>query len=157
MPRRKKQSEHDIAFITPAQAAKTRQEIESLETMLKADQSSKKPKIQDVGEVIQNIKKKKNVLENHTPKKFSGQAGNAAWARAKDLAKKIKKEMPGKKEYYMRYPKEESSQDFERVVNQQVRFQTDPKIQSMVREFKHLMSRIDPSDPTIRNIERLRD
>jgi len=157
MPRKKKQNEFDLSFITPAHAAKTKQEIESLETMLKADQASKKPKIQDVGEVIQNIKKKKVVLENHTPKKFRGQTGNAAWARAKDLAEKIKKEMPGKKEYYMRYPKEDLSQDFERVVKQQVRFQTDPKIQSMIREYKNIMARIDPSDPTIRNVERLRE
>ena len=157
MPRKKKQNEFDLSFITPAQAAKTKQEIESLETMLKADQASRKPKIQDVGEVMQNIKRKKTMLENHTPKKFRGQTSNAAWSRAKDLAEKIKKEMPGKKEYYMRYPKEESSQDFERVVNQQVRFQTDPKIQSMVREYKHLLRRIDPSDPSIANIERLRD
>ena len=157
MPRKKKQNEYDTAFITPAYAAKIKQEIEGLENMLKADQSSKNPKIQDVGEFVQNIRKKKIVLENHVPKKFRGQTSNTAWARAKDLGEKIKKELPGKKDYYMRYPKDDSSQDFERVVKQQVRFQTDPKIQSMVREFKHLMSRIDPSDPTIRNIERLRD
>ena len=102
MPRKKKQNEYDIAFITPAHAAKTKQEIESLEAMLKADQASRSPKIQDVGEVMQNIKKKKAILENHTPKKFRGQTGNAAWARAKDLAKKIKKEMPGRKDYYMK-------------------------------------------------------
>ena len=157
MPRKKKQNEFDLSFITPAHAAKTKQEIESLEAMLKADQASKSPKIQDVGEVMQNIKKKKAVLENHTPKKFRGQTGNAAWSRAKDLAEKIKKELPGRKDYYMKYPKEDSSQDFERVVKQQVRFQTDPKIQSMVREYKHLLRRIDPSDPSIANIERLRD
>jgi len=157
MPRKKKQNDYDTAFITPAREAKIKQEIEGLENMLKADQSSKNPKIQDVGEFVQNIRKKKVVLENHVPKKFRGQTSNAAWSRAKDLGKKIKKELPGKKDYYMRYPKDDSSQDFERVVKQQVRFQTDPKIQSMVREYKHLMSRIDPSDPTIRNVERLRE
>ena len=157
MPRKKKQNEYDIAFITPAHAAKTKQEIESLEAMLKADQTSKSPKIQDVGEVMQNIKKKKVVLENHTPKKFRGQTSNKAYARAKDLALKIKNELPGKKDYYMPYPKDDSSQDFERVVNQQVKFMTDPKIQGMVREYKYLLRRIDPSDPSISNIERLRD
>ena len=157
MPRKKKQNEYDIAFITPAHAAKTKQEIESLEAMLKADQASRRPKIQDVGEVMQNIKKKKTILEDHTPKKFTGQTGNKALARAKDLAIKIKAELPGKKDYFMPYPKDESSQDFERVVRQQVRFMTDPKIQGMVREYKHLLRRIDPSDPSIANIERLRD
>jgi len=106
---------------------------------------------------MQNIKKKKAILEDHTPKKFIGQTGNKALARAKDLAIKIKAELPGKKDYFMPYPKDESSQDFERVVRQQVRFMTDPKIQGMVREYKHLLRRIDPSDPSIANIERLRD
>ena len=157
MPRKKKKNEFDLAFITPAQATKIEQQIEGLEIMLQEDQRSRTPKITDVGEFIGQIKTKKEILKNHTPKKFRGQTSNSAYARAKELAAKIKDEMPGKKDYFMRYPKDESSQDFERVVNQQVKFQTDPKIQSMVREYKHLMARIDPSDPTIRNIERLRD
>jgi len=157
MPRKKKQNEYDIAFITPAQAAKIEQEIDYLETMLKTDQSSRRPKIQDVGEVMQNIKKKKALLVDHIPKKFRGPTGNKAYARAKELAAKIKNELPGKKDYYMQYQKEDSNFDFERVVKQQVRFMTDPKIQGMVREYKHLMRRIDPSDPSIANVERLRD
>ena len=157
MPRKKKSNEFDTAFITPAQAAKTRQEIENLEVMLQEDRKNKTPKITDIGEVMNQIRTKKAVLENHTPKKLRGQTSNSAYARAKELAAKIKDEMPGKKDYFMRYPKDESSSDFERVVKQQVRFQTDPKIQSMVREYKNIMARIDPSDPTGRNIERLRD
>ena len=157
MPRKKKSNEFDTAFITPAQAAKIEQEIDGLETMLREDQRSKTPKITDIGEFVGQIKKKKAVLEDHTPKKLRGQSSNKAYARVKDLALKIKAELPGKKDYFMPYPKDESSQDFERVVNQQVKFMTDPKIQGMVREYKHLMSRIDPSDPTIRNIESLRD
>ena len=157
MPRKKKKNEFDLAFITPAQAEKIEQQIEGLEIMLQEDQRSKTPKITDIAEFVGQIKTKKAVLEKHTPRKLRGQTSNTAFARAKDLAKKIKDEMPGKKDYFMKYPKDESSQDFERVVKQQVRFQTDPKIQAMVREYKHIMARIDPSDPTIRNIERLRD
>lgn len=157
MARKKKKDEFDLAFITPNQAAKISQEIDYLETMLKADQASRRPKIQDIGEVVQNIKKKKDILENHVPKKLRGQTSNKAFARAKELADKIKEELPTKKDYFMPYPKDESSSDFERAVRQQIRFQTDPKIQSMVREYKHLVARIDPSDPTIRDIERLRD
>jgi len=156
---KKKKDEFDLAFITPAQASKIEEEIESLETMLRTDRSGLygSPKISDIAEFTKQIKNKRAILEKHTPKKLKGRQSNAAYARAKELAGLIKKELPSKREYFMPYPKDESSFDFERVVNQQVRFQTDPQIQAMVKEYKHLLSRIDPSDPTIRSIERLRD
>ena len=155
----KKKNDFDLAFITPAQANKIEQEIENLETMLRNDQSGYfgRPKISDTTEFMKQIKEKKDILVNHTPKKLKGQASNKAYARVKELARLIKNELPTKKAYFMPYPKEESSFDFERAVDQQVKFQTDKKIQSMVREYKHLMAKIDPSDPSIRAIERLRD
>ena len=156
---KKKENEFDLAFISPAQAAKIESDIENRMDMLRKDQSGLfgKPKITDVREFMGIINEKKSILENHIPLKLRGQASNKALARTKELAKKIKDELPSKKDYFMPYPKDGSSSDFERIVKQQVRFQTDPKIQSMVREYKHLLRRIDPSDPTISNIERLRD
>ena len=156
---KKKKDEFDLAFLTPAQASKIEQEIEGLENMLKVDRSGLygSPKISDIAEFTKQIKTKREILEKHMPKKFKGQTSNKAYARVKELAGLIKKELPSKRSYFMPYPKEESSYDFEKAVNQQVKFQTDPKIQSMVKEYKHLMSRIDPNDPTIRSIERLRD
>jgi hypothetical protein len=159
MPKKKKDGEVDLQYLKPAQVAKIEQEIDSLETMLKNDQSGYygRPKISDVGEFMKQIKTKKDLLAKHVPTKLRGQASNKAYAMVKELAEKIKKELPSKHNYYMPYPKGESSFDFERVVQQQVRFQTDKNIQSMVREYKRLAARLDPSDPTIRDIERLRD
>lgn len=159
MAKKTKKAEVDLAFITPTQAVKIEQEIENLEIMLKNDRSGLygSPKISDTAEFMKLIKEKRDILANHTPIKFRGQTSNKAYARAKELAKLIKDKLPSKKDYFMPYPKEDSSFDFERAVKQQVDFQTDQKTQAMVREYKRIMARIDPSDPTIRNIERLRD
>ena len=161
--RKAKKSEFDTAFITSAQERDLKEDIRTLETMYKNDRSGLygKPKITDTAEFFAQIKKKEAILENHTPKKFRGKNSNAAYTKAKELAGKIKKVLPDKKDYFRPYPSGKnpvsSDFDFERTVQQQIKFMTDPKIQSMVREYKHIMAKIDPSDPTIRNIERLRD
>ena len=64
--------------------------------------------------------------------------------------------MPKTKDYYQRYPKDGNSYDFDRTVRQQIAFQTDKNIKNAVKEYKNIMRRLDPQDPTISNIELLR-
>ena len=54
------------------------------------------------------------------------------------------------------FPDHNEKRDFERAVEQQVAFQSNPRMQKAITIYKNLMARIDPSDPTVRNIEMLR-
>jgi len=146
----------DLVHITVDQIKEIKSDITSMENMLKADIASGRPKIQDKVEFIGEINKKKKILKDHTPKAFRGKKKNEAYTRAKKLKKIIQDAMPSKKAYYQPYPKDGSSFDFERVVKQQMDFQNNKKMQAAVQEYKHLMRRIDPSDPSITNIELLR-
>ena len=94
----------------------------------------------------------------HKPRRLRGQKANKAYAEAKRLKKIIQGAMPSRKAYFKPYPKSSDGHDFdfERTVAQQVAFQTDPKIKKAVQHYKNIMRRLDPSDPTISNIELLR-
>lgn len=162
MPRKKKKT-IDLALMTSQQVKETEAEITFLEKMLKADQSGEfgRPKITDTGEFRAKIIEKKELLDNYSPRKMRGPSANKAYARAKELAEKIKAEMPSNKDYNRSYPSKKSRVsadfDFERAVQQQVAFQTNRGLQNMIHEYKNIMARIDPDDPTIRNIETLRE
>lgn len=156
----KKKSALDLVHITPGRVAELKQEINYLEKMLKDDKSSKSPKIQDEVEFVAQIKKRKHELKNHMPAKLEGQQANKAYELAKKLKVYIQNRMPSKKAYFQKQIRDSDGhskhRDFEDAVNQQIAFQTDPKIQKAVRAYKHIMSRLDPNDPRIRNIEMLR-
>jgi len=96
------------------------------------------------------------MLEKHAPKQLRGKTKDKAAKRAKELGKFIEEQMPKSKDYFKQGPRHGCDNDFDRTVKQQVIFQTDPKIQKAVQEYKYLMGRLEPQDPTIRNIERLR-
>lgn len=155
-----KKSALDLVHITPARINELKQEINSLEKMLKDDRASGRPKIQDEVEFKDQIKKRQKELEEHRPKKFEGQQANKAYELAKKLKAYLQKKMPSKRLYFQKQIKDSDShnkyQDFEAAVQQQIAFQTDPKIQKAVRAYKHIMARLDPEDPRIRNIEMLR-
>lgn len=166
---KKPQSEYDIVHCTPAQIKELKDDIKETEKMLMTDQRSRNPKISSPGDVIKELKKKKAVVENHAPKPFkSVHEENKANAVVKQLAKFIQKHMPSNREYYQMYPKQKDKHgnpmtpdhrqksDFDRVVKQQIFFQTDPKVKLAVQRYKHLMRRLDPNDPSITDIERLR-
>jgi len=162
MPRKKapKKSEFDLVHITPTQIREIKSEINELEKMFKADQASGRPKIQNEIEFKAEIKKKKKVLQNHAPKKLKGPKANRAYKLAKELKKKIQAAMPSSRAYFQQYPKSSDKHtkqaDFERTVAQQVAFMQNSEIQQAVTQFKHIMRRLDSSDPTISNIEGLR-
>ncbi len=162
MPRKKKKSEFDLALMTPEQVKETEKEITYLENMLKSDQSGTygSAKISDVSEFRAEIKQKKDMIAGFKPKKMRGPKANKAYAYAKQLAEKIKAEMPSFVDYHRSYPSGKSKTtaefDFEKAVRQQVAFQTNTALQGMIREYKNIMGRVDPDDPTLRNIESLR-
>lgn len=137
------------AYLTNTQIRELKAEITGLEAMGK----NMAHKIQDKAEFYANIMQKKKMLEDCTPKKLTGAAGNKALKRAREIEAKLKETMLSSKEYMQ---SKNDSYDFNRAVNYQVKLMTDPEYQKMTREYKNIMRQIDPSDPTISNIERLR-
>lgn len=162
MPKKKasKKSEFDLVHITPAQVQEIKSEINELEKMFTADQASGRPKIQNEIEFKAEIKKKKQVLHDHAPKRLKGPKANRAYALAKELKKKIQAVMPSSNSYFQRYPKSSDNHnrqaDFERTVNQQVAFMKNSEIQRAVAQYKNIMRRLNVDDPTITSIEGLR-
>jgi hypothetical protein len=156
-----KKTEFDTIHMTENQIKETKDRINSAENMLKDTRPWVRNKITDEEGVRKTITADKKLLENHVPRKLRGQKANRAYTEAKKLAEKIKAVMPSGNQYFQRYPKDSDGHtqqaDFEKVVAQQVKFQSDPKIQEMIIRYKNIVRRLDPSDPTIANIEALRD
>jgi len=146
----------DLTLATPQQIKEIGAEINHLEKMLEVDKRSRSPKIQDEAEFRANIAAKKKLIEQHSPKPFRGKTKDIAAKRIKELDNFIKQEMPRAKDYYKPYPKNGADNVFERAVQQQMAFQTNPKIQKAIAERKNLIGRLEPNDPYIRNIENLR-
>ena len=160
MPKKKGKKKFDV-YLTPDEVRQTKQDIQELENMLKADELSGRNLITDKALFNAQITNKKKILRKHSAKKFkSDLEANKAYARAKELEKKIKEAMPKANDYFRKYPSGKtpvnSDFDFERTVRQQIEFQTNPDIKRSVSEYKSIMRRLDPSNPAITNIEALR-
>ncbi len=156
----------NLAHITPARAKELKSEVNHLEKMLNSEVGDRH--IGDKAEFQTEIRKKKAELRDFSPRPYKGALANKRYAQAKKLKEIIQKAMPSNRDYFRHYPKEKdkdgnsivpehnTKQDFDRAVEQQVFFQTNPKIQQAVRYYKHIMAKIDPNDPSVRNIETLR-
>ena len=158
MPKKKKT--HDV-LLTPDQALEIKRDIADLDRMLENDKKSGRNLITDKALFNSQIAGKKKILKDHTPKKFRSTADkNSAYARAKELRKLISDAMPSREAYFRPYPGRNkpvnSDFDFERTVRQQMELQKDKNFNAAVSEYKNIMRRLDPSDPTITNIEMLR-
>lgn len=149
----------DLVHASPNLVAETKRDIASLEKMLKSDKASGRNKIQDEALFREEIKQKEKILEQ-APKALKGAAQNKAYSRAKVLEEKIRKKIPGNKSFRMFYPKagagHDKETDFESAVREQMAFMQDAQLQSDIREYKYLMQNIDPSDPYMGDIEKLR-
>lgn len=160
MPKRKKKTEYDIVHMTEAQCKEVKEDIENMEAMLNDPRDWVRNKITDEAEVRGQIAKKKKLLAEHVPRKLRGQKANKAYAEAKKLAGYIREQMPSRKDYFRPYAKNSDDHnrqaDFEKAVAQQMAFQTNPEVQRAIIRYKNIMRRIDPKDPTISNIEKLR-
>ena len=155
---KKKKEKFDLTFATEAQIKEVKQEIDQLEYMLRDGHIASR--ISEPESLMQEIVKKKKFLSKHTPQELKGQDSNKALAEAKRLKQVIVDAMPPRSMYFQREAKDADRHskhvDYEKTVQQQIRFQTDPEIIRAVNRYKHLMRQIDPSDPTISNIELLR-
>lgn len=139
-----------------------KKDITGMENMLKADEAKedKDKKIQDLAKLKEEIKTKASFLKKVTPKKLKGTKVNKAEKRIGELKKIIGKEMLSENEYYQTHPKNSDShmkrRGFENAVEQQIKFQTDPKLKKAVNEYKALMRQLDPDDGLASNIESIR-
>jgi len=149
-------------FASEAVLREKKNEIKEMETMLAGgradrDVAYRNDKIQEPELIRHEIKKRKQFIEDNTPKKLTGVAANKALKRAKEIAAELKEAMPTRKMFDQRYPsssdRASKASDFEKAVQQQMAFQRDQK---KVEEYRYLMSRLDPENPTVRDIERLR-
>jgi len=162
-------SAFDMVHLSTTQIGGLKKEIKELEQMWKEDRQRARPKITDEAEFQKVIKDKKKLLVDHAPQPFQSEAQkNKAYAASKKLAEFISNQMPPKRAFFQMHPKETDKwgnpvmpdhtekQEFDRTVRQQMRFQTNPKIQRAVHLYKNIMRRLDPMNPSIANIERLR-
>jgi len=154
------QKKKEKSFETVSNIRNIKSEISSMERMLAADQKSEHKKIQDPQKIKDEIKSKKKFLNEVTPKKLKGQTANKAHKRIEQLQEVIKKEMLPENAFYKQYPKDSDGhskkQEFEKAVQQQMKFQTDPVIKKAVSEYKTLMRQLDPDDSNAPNIENVR-
>lgn len=142
-------------FMTPQRIKEVKSEVAELERMLLSDAAGKH--IQDPGEVKREISKKKKMLTEFTPQKLTGQKANKAYAWARKFEVWFKEHQLPNKALHQSYPKgNDVSVDFEQAVQEQTRIMGNPRIQEAIRTYKHIMRRIDPENPMITNIERLR-
>jgi hypothetical protein len=165
---KKPQPRMALTHLTNTQIKEIERDIRDAETMLKQDISSRRPKIQDPAEFAKDIRKKKALLKKHAPRPYETDAQkNEAYAYAKKLRKFIASQMPSRRDYFRppvkekgKYgeisPDHDDKRGFDSIVRQQVKFMTDRNIQTAIADYKHIMRRLDPSDPTITNIELIR-
>ena len=147
----------DTTLASPQQILELERDVSHLTKMLKADRQSKGGnKIQDETEFMAEVNKKKDLLAKHAPKRLRGKNKDKAKKRADELDGFIQEHMPSAEAYYQKYPKYGCNSDFEKAVKQQVAFQTNPKLKQAIKERKYWLGRLEPDDPTIRNIENLR-
>lgn len=156
-----KKSKFDLVHATESQIREVKSEITALEKLLhENDDPNNHVRIQDPAEVQKEILNKKKFVNDFAPKKLTGQRSNRAYREAKKLKEVIVAAMPSQNQYFQRQTTDKDRHsrhtDFEKTVQQQIKFQTDPGILKAVNRYKHLMRRIDPADPTISNIELLR-
>ena len=156
MPK-KKQSEFDTVHATVDQIDNIKKEVSDLENMLRDDRASGRNKIQDTAEFNALIAQKKKILTDHSPRRMRGAKANRAYAEAKKLKGEIAEHMLSSKQYDQPYPKSSrDDHDFERSVRQQVAFQKDSALKQKVQHYRHIMRRLEPSNPELSSIERLR-
>jgi hypothetical protein len=151
-------------FASEAVLREKREEIKEMETMLSGgradrDVAYRNDKIQEPDLIRHEIRKRQKFISDNTPKKLTGVDANKAYKRVKELEGQLKEAMPSQKQFGMRYPsssdRASKATDFEKAVQQQMAFQS-PQMQQMAAEYRHLMIKIDPQNPMVRNLERLR-
>jgi len=147
----------DLVYLSESQIKDIKSDISALKRMLEEDKQRVQKKITDPARVQKEIRDKKKLLEVHSPVRFKGTEANKAYKELKEIGEKIKGAMLPTREYNQMYPDGTNKElDFERAVQQQIKFQTDPLLTRLQNRFQYLARRLDPDDPMMPNIERLR-
>ena len=150
-------------FLSNARIAEIKAEINEYDKMLKADDRGNvgflphiRDHIQTPAEIKKEIAKRKEHLQQFSPQPFKGREADKAWAYVKKANKFMDEHRLTKNELFQKYPKkDETSTDFENAVKKQMAWQLGIG-QKVERNVKHIMRRLDPQDPTVTNLERLR-
>ena len=154
-------------FHSPAQRVEIESEIRSMEKMLRGGDDNRGDgvgymshtvsQIGNAGDLHREIASKKKLLKDGTPKKFKTTAeANKAYAWAKKAQKWIKDHVPN--DAHVLYPtgksKKGADHDFERSVQREMEWMK--RGDKVVAQYKHIMQRLNPENPELRSIERLR-
>lgn len=162
MRKKKSKALPETVFASDAQIRAVKNDIRELETMLENDKRlfTKSPRIQDETAFKAEILKKQQWLERHTPRALRGEAANKAYKEYKQLAEKLKENMPKASMFYQRYPRGDDPhtkhQKFEEAVKAEMALQKNPELKRAMFRFNHLAAKLDPSNPELRSVERLR-
>jgi len=152
----------ETVFASESQIRAVKNDIVEMERMLIDDKKlfPKNPHIQDEVAFKAEIIKKQQWIERVSPKALKGEAANKAYTEMKNLQELVKDRMPKSSLFYQRYPKgsdpHKSVQKFEEGVRAQMAIQNDPVLKKAQFRIKYLAARLDPANPELRNLERLR-
>ena len=141
----RKPDEFDKVYASEAQIKENEAHIKSMERMLEQDKKSWRNRISDEGLFMEDINKRKKLIEDYKAREIKGQKGNKAFAEAKELAERIKDAMPSAQEYFRPYPTKGTTGHqeikFEETVKRQVRFQQDQNLQRDIKRYKEKKKR----------------
>ena len=105
----------------------------------------------------EELGKKKTWLNKYEPEKLTGTASNKAFKRVTELKARISGKLQSNKNFHQFYPKNQRNEkDFHDSVQHEAALMRDKDYKRDVTEYRALMRQIDPSDPTVVNIELLR-
>lgn len=124
-----------------------RQEAEATLKHLSANPGTSRSDSIDKAKLKQEIDYYDGVLAEHSPTTPRGANKDKLWTRAKELEEQMKANMPTREE--MDHPARRPGAVRKHMMWAKV---NDPK----VREYKELMRRLEPDDPTAMDVERLR-
>jgi hypothetical protein len=156
---KKKKPKSIPTLLKPADISRIKAEIKEFENQMSGREimsdgvgysEHTRKHIQNDDDIKHEIDKRKKTLERLTPKSYKGEQANKAWAWAKKTQKWIHENMPTQKQFRTMY----DSDDFDREVLRQEKWQRHGD--RVVDNYRYVMRRLDPSDPTLGDVERLR-
>jgi hypothetical protein len=139
-------------YLTESQIREERGNIQHLERMLEKSGG----KISDKKEFMADLNRRKKILEEGTPRKATGREADRLYNKAKKLREELRQKLVPQNKHFLHYPKEDKRRDLEVSVSAKVKEMTDRKLQDNIRKYKDIMRRVDPSDPTVTDIDFLR-
>jgi hypothetical protein len=154
----------DLGNASPEIVKEVKRDVASLERALRGGPVDSRTGITlnmnrtDLGAMREELHSKKRWLEKYEAEPLKGDAANKALKRANELKERIKAKMQPKNKFYQFYAtNQRKEKDFQEAVSWEAKLLRDKEYKQEVQEYRALMRQIDPSDPTVFNIERLRE